>query len=190
MVERRPAAPRELRDEVTAILRPLGVTVLLVTHDREEAFSLADRIALMRDGSIVQVGTPEELYFAPADALGRRVRRRRQRAPGRGRRRAVRTPIGAFPAPPPPRPGSRSSSGRSSSSSRLIRRAGRVVGREFRGHDVFYRVLVDGLELVSQRPSNEVVALGERVSVRLHDGRVPVLAASSIYVRSRLTSRF
>ena len=48
------------------MLRPLGVTVLLVTHDREEAFSLADRIALMRDGAIEQVGTPEELYFAPA----------------------------------------------------------------------------------------------------------------------------
>ena len=36
--------------------------------------------------------------------------------------------------------------------------AGEVVGREFRGHDVFYRVLLDGVELVSQRPSNEVVA--------------------------------
>ena len=50
-----------------------------------------------------------------------------------------------------------------------------VVSREFRGHDVFYRVLLDGVELVSQRPSNEVVPLGSRVSIRLHDGRVPVL---------------
>jgi ABC-type Fe3+/spermidine/putrescine transport system ATPase subunit len=56
----------ELRDEVAAILRPLGVTVVLVTHDREEAFSLADRIALMRDGTIIQEGTPEKLYQAPA----------------------------------------------------------------------------------------------------------------------------
>ena len=52
---------------------------------------------------------------------------------------------------------------------------GQVVAREFRGHDVFYRVLIDGVELVSQRPSNEVVALGSRVSIRVHDGRVPVL---------------
>ena len=43
--------------------------------------------------------------------------------------------------------------------------AGEVVGREFRGHDVFYRVLLDGVELVSQRPSNEVVPLGARVRV-------------------------
>ena len=40
----------ELRDELAAILRPLGVTVVIVTHDREEAFSIADRIALVRDG--------------------------------------------------------------------------------------------------------------------------------------------
>ena len=43
------------------------MTVLFVTHDREEAFSLADRIALMRDGTVVQTGSPEELYLQPAD---------------------------------------------------------------------------------------------------------------------------
>ena len=53
---------------------------------------------------------------------------------------------------------------------------GEVVAREFRGHDVFYRVLVDGVEVVSQRPSNEVVPLGARVEVQLHDGRVAVLS--------------
>jgi hypothetical protein len=50
-----------------------------------------------------------------------------------------------------------------------------VVAREFRGHDVFYRVLLDGVELVSQRPSTEVVDLGSRVAIRVHEGRVPVL---------------
>jgi len=49
------------------------------------------------------------------------------------------------------------------------------VAREFRGHDVFYRVLLDGIELVSQRPSTEIVPLGSRVAIRVHDGRVPVL---------------
>ena len=44
-----------------------------------------------------------------------------------------------------------------------------VVGREFRGHDVFYRLLLDGLELVSHRPSTELVEVGDRVSIRLHD---------------------
>ena len=54
--------------------------------------------------------------------------------------------------------------------------AGEVVGREFRGHDVFYRVLLDGVELVSQRPSNEVVPLGSRVRVRPHASRVTVFS--------------
>ena len=51
-----------------------------------------------------------------------------------------------------------------------------VVAREFRGHDVFYRVLLDGVELVSQRPSNEVVPLGARVRVRPHSSRVTVFS--------------
>src|SRR5512144_252134 len=62
-----PQLRSELRAEVSAVLRLLRVTTILVTHDREEAFSVADRIALMRDGAIVQVGTPEELYFTPVD---------------------------------------------------------------------------------------------------------------------------
>jgi iron(III) transport system ATP-binding protein len=49
-----------------------------------------------------------------------------------------------------------------------------VVGREFRGHDVFYRLTLDGVELVSQRPSTEVVPLGARVTIRLHRDRVAV----------------
>jgi hypothetical protein len=40
---------------------------------------------------------------------------------------------------------------------------------------VFYRVLLDGVELVSHRPSTEIVPLGARVSIRIHGGRVPVL---------------
>ena len=53
---------------------------------------------------------------------------------------------------------------------------GEVVGREFRGHDVFYRVLLDGVELVSHRPSTEVVPLGARVTVRPHDAPVSVFS--------------
>src|SRR5919106_705706 len=59
-----------MRDDLAAILRATGVTVLLVTHEQEEAFSLADRVALMRDGSIVQTGSPEEIYYGPATRRG------------------------------------------------------------------------------------------------------------------------
>ncbi len=111
------AAP--LRDEVAAILRPLGVTVVLVTHDREEAFSLADRIALMRDGTIVQEGTPEELYQRPQSPVGRGVRRRGQLRAGHGLERSRAHAARVVPAPtaPPARRQWRCSCGRSCSSS-------------------------------------------------------------------------
>ena len=55
-----------LRQEVQAILLEAGVTALFVTHDQEEALSLAERVAVMREGRIEQVGSPEEIYARPA----------------------------------------------------------------------------------------------------------------------------
>ncbi len=57
-----------VREEVSALLRKQGATTVLVTHDQEEALSLADSVAVMRDGVIVQQGTPVELYSTPVDA--------------------------------------------------------------------------------------------------------------------------
>jgi iron(III) transport system ATP-binding protein len=56
-----------VREEVHALLRAQGVTTVLVTHDQEEALSLADGVAVLRDGLIVQQGTPVELYERPVD---------------------------------------------------------------------------------------------------------------------------
>ncbi len=55
----------QLRDEIRRIQTDLGITTLFVTHDQEEALAVADRVAVMRDGNIEQVGTPEELYTNP-----------------------------------------------------------------------------------------------------------------------------
>jgi iron(III) transport system ATP-binding protein len=56
-----------MREEVGALLRAQGVTTVLVTHDQEEALSLADTVAVLRDGAIAQLGTPEQLYTLPRD---------------------------------------------------------------------------------------------------------------------------
>lgn len=64
------------RKEVRAILKKAGMSAILVTHDQEEALSFADRIAVMNEGRIEQIGTPEEVYYKPrtkfvAQFLGR-----------------------------------------------------------------------------------------------------------------------
>ncbi len=55
----------EMREEIKRLQRKLGITTIYVTHDQEEAMSISDRIAVMNKGRILQVGTPQEIYFRP-----------------------------------------------------------------------------------------------------------------------------
>jgi putative spermidine/putrescine transport system ATP-binding protein len=55
-----------LRGELDRLLRSLGITAVYVTHDQSEAMALGDRIVVMRNGAIAQIGTPREIYFEPA----------------------------------------------------------------------------------------------------------------------------
>ncbi|WP_136067770.1 ABC transporter ATP-binding protein [Modicisalibacter radicis] len=57
----------EMRTEIKKLHQRLGTTIVYVTHDQIEAMTLADRIAVMRDGRILQLGTPDEVYNDPAD---------------------------------------------------------------------------------------------------------------------------
>ncbi|SDL02501.1 carbohydrate ABC transporter ATP-binding protein, CUT1 family (TC 3.A.1.1.-) [Modicisalibacter muralis] len=57
----------EMRTEIKKLHQRLGTTIVYVTHDQIEAMTLADRIAVMRDGRILQLGTPEEVYNDPVD---------------------------------------------------------------------------------------------------------------------------
>lgn len=58
-----------MRDEIRRIQKQQNIAALLITHDQDEALSLADRIAVLRDGRLVQVAPPQELYDRPADAF-------------------------------------------------------------------------------------------------------------------------
>ena len=55
------------RKAVAQLLTDAGVTTLLVTHDQEEALSVADQVAVMRDGRFTQVGAPQDVYRQPTD---------------------------------------------------------------------------------------------------------------------------
>jgi ABC-type Fe3+/spermidine/putrescine transport system ATPase subunit len=61
-----PNLRKKVRTELKALQRRVGITFLMVTHDQEEALTLADRITVMNKGRIEQTGTPEEIYLRPA----------------------------------------------------------------------------------------------------------------------------
>lgn len=60
-----PKLRQQMRQELKAIERRVGITFLLVTHDQEEALSLSDQVAVMNNGRIEQIGTPEDVYLQP-----------------------------------------------------------------------------------------------------------------------------
>ena len=103
----------EMRAEIRRIHNELGATTIYVTHDQDEALSLADRIVVLRDGVIRQVGTPKELYEAPAhfdvaDFMGFRNKLKGQ---GRRQRGRPRRPRRGGRADQRHRPGARRRSG-------------------------------------------------------------------------------
>ncbi|UEM18772.1 ABC transporter ATP-binding protein [Skermanella mucosa] len=87
----------QVRDETLHVLKKTGAATMLVTHDPEEAMFLADRIALMRDGKLIQLGSPVDLYTRPADAFAAQFFGEVNRIGGRVRGGAVETPLGRVP---------------------------------------------------------------------------------------------
>ena len=63
-----PLIRRQLQDEFRQLTKDLGKSAVFITHDLDEAIRIGDRIAIMKDGVIIQVGTAEEIILNPADA--------------------------------------------------------------------------------------------------------------------------
>jgi iron(III) transport system ATP-binding protein len=72
-----------MRVELRQLIKDLGITTIFVTHDQVEALSMSDRIVLMRDGRIVQSGTPQEIYLRPVSAFTSDFMGRSNLIPGR-----------------------------------------------------------------------------------------------------------
>ena len=157
-----------LRREVELILRDAGATAILVTHDQEEALSLTDRLAVMRDGGVIQIGSPEEVYARPADRWAAGFVGEVNVLSGVARAGKVGTDVGSFAL----------NGGASGAVHVAVRpeqfevsaeRApnARVVEREFRGHDVLYRLRHEaGRTLLVQLPSLRLYDVGDQVFVR------------------------
>ncbi len=173
------------RKEVRSILKKAGMSALLVTHDQEEALSFADRIAVMNDGKIEQIGTPEEVYYEPktkfvAQFLGRtnlfhvdafgeeevmtELGKMRLNCQAKGRVLCSIRPEHLTLEKP--------------NGTHLERDIGTVVSREFKGHDITYhvdlkderylvhtdnRVLFDPNDKVVIKPLESAVVLQEDI---------------------------
>jgi thiamine transport system ATP-binding protein len=172
---------RALRERLPAELRSialrLGLTVLYVTHDQEEAFGVADRVVILRDGRIVADGTPETLWSRPPDAFVASFLGFRNVAEAE-----VRAGVAASSWGPVPLPGV--ADGRWCLVLRPEALAlredgsllGRVEARRFRGDHVRLVIATDaGGPLELELRDGRLPGVGDRVSVTVDPARVNVL---------------
>ena len=89
----------EMAEETLSMLKELGVTAVMVTHDPEEALTMANRIVLMNEGKIVQVGTPKELFRSPSNVFSASFFGRINQIEGVVEGDIVKTDLGAFRNP-------------------------------------------------------------------------------------------
>jgi len=138
----------QVREDVLQVLRESRVTCVIVTHDAEEAMLLADRIALMRAGRLVQEGQPRALYREPAGLFAARFFCELNEVPAVVHEGVAQSPVGRFAAPDLP-------DGRAVVAIRpqgLSLRpagsgiAGRLIGRRFLGEVELLSLTVNGIE--------------------------------------------
>ncbi|MBN4064373.1 ABC transporter ATP-binding protein [Dehalococcoides mccartyi] len=166
-----------LRRDIKKIVRESGATTLLVTHDREEALATSDRIAVMGDNSIEQIGTPEEVYQNPISADVARLIGPCELIPGIFRGGVVVTEAGVFPTrvttDVPISDGQqvlalmRASELEIESANEGEQRTATVELREFEGEFSEYSIRLDSGTLlrVRRRAANDV-EVGSRVTTR------------------------
>jgi iron(III) transport system ATP-binding protein len=91
------ALRKSTREEVRRILKAANATAIFVTHDQEEALSIADVVGVMRGGELLQVGSPQEVYLRPADRRVAAFVGEANFVPGTADGKHVATPIGSLP---------------------------------------------------------------------------------------------
>lgn len=168
-----------VREDITAILRESETTAILVTHDQDEALSLADTVAVLFDGTIAQHGAPADLYDRPATLQVARFIGGTVELDGDCRRGVVRTALGAHPVriPVPDGPVTMVARPEQLCLGTVDDPPGTVVDRRYFGSRAVLRVRLDGGAQVSvHTPAEAAAASGDRITVGV---RGTVLAFAS-----------
>ncbi len=187
-----PTLRQTMRDELRATLRRSGVTALFVTHDQEDAFAVADRIAMLSRGRLLQVGTPEELYHSPTTREVAEFVGRASLLPAERMSDGVWVTVGrvslAAPARVEGEPASTASGGELVAVLRPESLAladddeqpaweGRVAGRRFAGGHTVYQVRLESGAIVEVMGNGFGAPEGETVRVRLSGQPLAVVPA-------------
>ncbi len=178
----------KVRDRTLHALKEGGAATLMVTHDAEEAMFMGDRIAVMRDGRIVQADSPDALYCAPADAYVAELFGEVNRIEAVVSDACVDTPFGRIPAPGLPdgtlaqvliRPeGLRLKPGKESPAARVI--AARMLGRTSLVHLSVANGSGGDIHLHARAPGRFLPAEGQVLSVSLDSSQAFVFPAKDI----------
>lgn len=153
-----------IRAEVLEMLRAAGTTAVLVTHDQEEALSLADHVAIMRNGAIVQQGSPAHVYNAPADLEVAAFLGDTNVLPGSARDALVTCVLGRIPTAPGTPDGDVAVLIRPEQLTLGDGKPAAVLERRYYGHDTVLRVqLVSGEQLLVRSTLDTVAAVGSTV---------------------------
>jgi iron(III) transport system ATP-binding protein len=169
-----------VRSEMREILREAGATAIFVTHDQEEALSIADEVAVMMDGTTVQIAPPEDLYHRPATREVASFVGEANFLPGTARNGHVCCALGEIPST-----GACEGEVEAMLRPEALRLAEQpdgeatVIGREFYGHDQLVKLrLSSGVILYSRLGGGPGFNVGERVSIGV-EGPVVVFPAHS-----------
>lgn len=181
-----PNLRRSTRNELRATLRRLGLTALFVTHDQEDAFAVADRVALMENGRLLQVGAPEELHDNPVSRSVAEFIGRATFVPGDYDGKSVTVHVAGTATTLAAR--APSTLGPERNVLAVLRPdalafvkdgsgwAGVVTDRRFAGTQLVYRVRVDSETEVELQSTDRDVREGDKVSVRVVREPVSVVA--------------
>lgn len=160
----------QLMDDLREIVRKSRQTTLYVTHDQEEAYTLADRIVVMRAGKVAQIGTPQQIYLSPASAFVARFVGLTNLIPGEASGKIIGTTLGSFPLAEPAsgsvlaliRPDAANLEGRGQPFT------GRVGEVAFMGETTRAQIKIQDLQLSFEFPSSvRLPAQGEEVTLYL-----------------------
>ncbi len=159
----------QMHHEVYAILRELGTTAIFVTHDQEEAFVIADRVGILNQGRLEQLGRPAEIYHRPATRFVARFVGKADFLPGRVTEEGIITEVGSLPNTPNFPGGAQVEVMIRPDHIELIPDPtgnAMVLSRQFRGPDYLVVVrLPSGATIHSHQPSTLRLHLGDRAKV-------------------------